>query len=123
MFKDISFCKFLEYYSIMIHNKFHSILQKNGQEQWYRNMTQKCIMEKTHLKFSFFLYKQCKHHSKNAFSVYKCKFWKHVIYVWILLSFLYMEMSTTQNSLKKEIPLNLDQPPPQGILNKCTLSI
>ena len=30
MFKEISFCTFLEYYSIMIHSKFHSILPKNG---------------------------------------------------------------------------------------------
>ena len=30
MFKEISFRTFLEYYSIMIHSKFHSILQKNG---------------------------------------------------------------------------------------------
>ena len=32
MFKEISFCKFLEYYSIMINSKFHSILPKTGQE-------------------------------------------------------------------------------------------
>ena len=30
MFKEISFCTFLEYYSIMVHSKFHSILPKNG---------------------------------------------------------------------------------------------
>ena len=28
MFKEISFRMFLEYYSIMIHSKFHSILSK-----------------------------------------------------------------------------------------------
>ena len=28
MFKEISFCTFLEYYSIMVHSKFHSILPK-----------------------------------------------------------------------------------------------
>ena len=29
MFEEISFCKFLEYYSIMVHSKFYSILPKN----------------------------------------------------------------------------------------------
>ena len=40
-------------------------------------------------------------------------FWKHVI-VWIVWPFLYMKMLTTQISLK-QIPLNLDQPPPLNV--------
>ena len=45
MFKEISFCTFLEYYSIMIRSKFHSILPKNGKEKGTetRLLAQKCI--------------------------------------------------------------------------------
>ena len=40
-------------------------------------------------------------------------FWKHVIiYVWIVWSFLYMEMSTTPNSLKKNSPESRPAPAP-----------
>ena len=42
MFLEISFCTFLEYYSIMIHSKFQSILPKNGQE----NATETWILAK-----------------------------------------------------------------------------
>ena len=52
MFKEMTLCRFLEYYSVMIHSKFHSILPKNGQENGTetRLLTQKCIMEKTHFE-------------------------------------------------------------------------
>ena len=39
MFKEISFCTFLEYYSIGIHSKFHSILPRKWPRKWYRNTT------------------------------------------------------------------------------------
>ena len=57
MFKEISFCTFLEYYSILIHSKFNSILPNNGQENGTKTWLlakKKCIMEKTHLKLCFF---------------------------------------------------------------------
>ena len=46
---------FLEYYSIMIHRKFKSILPKNGRENGTetRIFAKKCIMGKTHLKFCY----------------------------------------------------------------------
>ena len=64
----------------MIYSKFHSIQPKNGQENGTetRLLAKKCIMEKTHLKFaiSIIIYKQCKHHTIDAFSEYK---WIHFI--------------------------------------------
>ena len=57
----------------MIHSKFQSILPKNGQE----NGTETCILaKKMHngenaFEVLLYLYKQCKHHTKDAFSVYK----------------------------------------------------
>ena len=55
MFREMSLCTLLEYYLIMIHSKFHSILPKNGQENGTetRLLAEKCIMEKTHLKFCY----------------------------------------------------------------------
>ena len=71
MFKEISFCTFLEYYSIMIHSKFHSILPKNGQENGTetRLLAQKCIMEKTHLKFYYIYINNASITPKYVFSV------------------------------------------------------
>ena len=71
MFKEISFCTFLEYYSTMIHSKFHSILPKNGQENGTetRLLAQKCIMEKTHLKFCYIYINNASITPKYAFSV------------------------------------------------------
>ena len=57
-----------------------------------------------------YLYKQCKHHTKYVFSVYKLIHFGNVIYVWKYWSSIYIEMSITQNSLKK-IPLKFDQHP------------
>ena len=39
----------------MIHSKFQSIPQKNGQENGTKTwiLAKKCIMEKTHLKFCY----------------------------------------------------------------------
>ena len=115
MFKEISFCTFLEYYSIMTHSKFHSILPKKLLRKWYRNTTFSSKMHNGENAFEvlLYLYKQCKQHTKICvFCIEMDSFWNHVIYVWIVLSFLYMEMSTTQKSLKKNIPLNFDQHPP-----------
>ena len=45
------------------------------------------------------LYKECKHHTKRyVFCIEMDSFWKHVCMD--SLKFLFMEMSTTQNSLK-----------------------
>ena len=69
-----------------------------------------------------YLYKQCEHHTKRCvFCIEMDSFWKHVIYVWIVWLFLYMKMSTTQNSLKK-IPLSLDQPTPLIFLKSLVSS-
>ena len=60
----------------MIHSKFQSILPKNGQE----NGTETWILaKKMHNGENAFevllcLYKQCKHDTRDAFSVYK---WIH----------------------------------------------
>ena len=57
----------------MIHGKFQSILPKNGQE----NGTETLILaKKMHNAENAFevllcLYKQCKHHTRDAFSAYK----------------------------------------------------
>ena len=55
----------------MIHAKFKSILPKNGQE----NGTETWILAKKNGENEFqvlvCLYKQCKHHTRDAFSVYK----------------------------------------------------
>ena len=55
-------------------SKFHSILQKNGQEngteKWL--LAKKNIVEKMHLKFYYIYknYKQWKHQTKEAFYIY-----------------------------------------------------
>ena len=73
MFKEISFCTFLEYYSITIRSKFHSILPTNGQENGTDTLLlakKKCIIgllirEKA-FEVLLFLYKQCKHHTQKC---------------------------------------------------------
>ncbi len=60
-----------------------------------------------------YLYKQCKHHTKICvFCIEMDSFCNHVIYVWKVLSFVYIEMSKTQNSLKKFTPEIRPAPPP-----------
>ena len=53
----------------MIHIKFHSILQKKGQENGTetRLLAQKCIMEKTHLKFCYIYITMQASHQKMRF--------------------------------------------------------
>ena len=46
MFKEISLCTFLEYYSTMMDSKFHSILLKNGRE----NSTETGLLAKKYAK-------------------------------------------------------------------------
>ena len=53
MFKEIFLCTFSEYYSIMMHSNFHSILPKNGQE----NGTETWLLAKK------------MHNGENAFEV------------------------------------------------------
>ena len=87
MFKEISFCTFLEYYSIMIHSKFHSILPKKWLRKWYRNTTFSSKMPNGENAFEvlLYLYKQCKHHTKICvFCIEMDSFWNHVIYVWLV---------------------------------------
>ena len=98
----------------MIHNKFQSILPKNGQENgteiWI--LAKKCIMEKTHLKF-------CYVYSNNASITQEMRFLH--INGFILeschmeSSFVYIEMSKTQNSLKKIPPEIRPAPPPPAV--------
>ena len=63
-----------------------------------------------------FLYKQCKHHTKNAFSVYK---WIHFGNVIICMDSSIISLHGNVNNSKfiKKIPLNLDQPPPLNFIN------
>ena len=69
-------------------------------------------MEKTQFEVLLCLYKQCNHHTRDAFSAYKWIHFGIMSYVWKVRSFVYIEMSTTQNSLKKNSPLKFDQHPP-----------
>ena len=80
MFKEISFCAFLEYYSIMIHSKFHSILPKNGTDT--RLLAKKMHNGENAFEVLAFLYKQCKHHTQNAFSVYKWIYFGNMSYMY-----------------------------------------
>ena len=57
MFKEISLCTFLEYYSIMIHSKFHSILPTNGQE----NGTETRLLAQKGTKYAYSIYIALKH--------------------------------------------------------------
>ena len=87
-----------------MHSKFHSILSKNGQENGAETRVlagKNCIIEKTHFEV---LLMQASH--KRCVLCID-SFWKHVIiYIRMesLIISLYMEMSTTQNSLKKIPP-------------------
>ena len=91
----------------------------NSAKKWlrklYRNTTFSSKMhngENALFEVLLYLYKQCKHHTKICiFCIEMDSFWNHVIYVWIVWSFLYMEMSTTQN-LKKYSPEFRPAPPP-----------
>ena len=89
---------------------------KKWLRKWYRNTTFSSKMHNGENAFEvlLYLYKQCKHHTKICiFCIEMDSFWNHVIYVWIVWSFLYMEMSTTQNSLKKIFPsISTSTPPP-----------
>ena len=53
-----------EQYSIMMNSKFNSTLQKNDRENGTET---KCIMEKNAFEVLLHLYRQCKHHTKDAF--------------------------------------------------------
>ena len=57
----------------MIHSKFQSILPKNGQENGTETRILAKMMHNGENAFEvlLYLYKQCNHHTKYAFSVYK----------------------------------------------------
>ena len=85
----------------MIHSKFHSILPR----KWYRNMifSKKMHNGENAFEVLLYLYKQCKHHTKYAFSVYKLIYFGNMSYTYGKFD-RYMEMSTTKNSLKQIPP-------------------
>ena len=55
-FKEVSLCIFLEYYSIMMHRKLHSILPKKWPRKWDRNMTFSSKMHNGEKAFEVLLY-------------------------------------------------------------------
>ena len=58
MFKEISLCYLLEYYSIMMHSKLQLILLKNGRQGNVSEtliLAKNCIMEKTHFEGLLYL--------------------------------------------------------------------
>ena len=81
---------FLEYYSMMMHSKFHSILPNNGQE----NGTETCLLAKKNaqwrkrIKFCFICINNASI-TQNAFSVYK----------WIILETCHICMESLTISL------------------------
>ena len=98
----------------MIHSKFQSILPKNGQE----NGTETCILaKKMHdgenaFEVLLYLYKQCKHHTKDAFSVYKLI---HLETCLICMERLIIYLHRNVNNstfIKKQFPPEIRPAPP-----------
>ena len=56
-------------FRMIMHSKFNSILMKNGTETWI--LAKKKHNGENAFKVLRYLYKQCKHHTKEAFDVYK----------------------------------------------------
>ena len=53
----------------MIHSKFHSIILNNGQEKGTEtSLLAKKMGKRIQVEVLLYLYKQCKHHTKYAFS-------------------------------------------------------
>ncbi len=107
MFKEISLRKFLDYYSIMIHSKFHSILPKNGQE----NGTETQHNGENAIEVLLYLYKQCKHHTKKCvFCIEMDSFWKRHTCMDSLIIFLHGNVNNSK-FIKKNSPEFRPAPP------------
>ena len=111
MFKEISFCTFLEYYSIMILSKFHSI--KKMAKKMVRNMTFSSKMHNGENAFEvlLYLYKQCKHHTKRCiFCTEMDSFWKRHICMDSLIISLHGNVNNSK-FIKRNSPESRPAPP------------
>ena len=85
MFKEISFCTFLE---LLIFNNDPQQISFNSAKKWPRNDTKtRLLAKKMHngenaFEVLLYLYKQCKHHTKRCvFCIEMDSFLKNVKYV------------------------------------------
>ena len=105
----------------MIHSKFQSILQKNGQENGTETwiLAKKCIMEKTHLKFCYIYINNESITQKMRF-LYINWFILKTCHICIERLIIYLHRNVNNSKfIKKKFSLKLDQHPPLNTNVEC----
>ena len=118
MFYEILLCTFLEYYSIMIHSKFHSILPKNGQEngtEMFMNVGKKIRENAFEVLLYLIIYISTMQVSHKRWVFYINGFIMETCHIILCMESLIIYLHRNVNNskfLKKYYPLKFDQHPP-----------